>query len=137
MLTIYKTDSEKVYSAEYVFNQRLPVIKRMNSVLMPTLKAFWLRLGMGLYVHLSFGAAQLTDIKIACKLAVCLQLFSGLLFDTYGVSESDIYKVLSVNTGRLLIKLDTPLRRLMPLQASTNSGVSMNTTTELNVYLFG
>lgn len=136
MLTIYKTDSEKVYSAEYVFNQRLPVIKRMTDVLMPTLKVFgydW----DGKYVHSAFGAAQLTDVKIACKLAVCLQLFSGLLFDTYGVSESDIYKVLSVNTGRLLIKLDTPLRRLMPLQASTDSGVSINTTTELNVYLFG
>jgi hypothetical protein len=56
MLTIYKTDSEKVYSAEYVFNQRLPVIKRMTDVLMPTLEAFgydW----DGKYVHSAFGAA--------------------------------------------------------------------------------
>ena len=135
MLTIYKTDLEKVYNAEYVFNQRLPTIKRMTSVLIPTLKEFGYNWD-GKYVHSAFGTAQLTDIKIACKLAVCLQLFGGLLFDTYGVSESDIYKVLSVNTGRLLIKLDTPLRRFMPLQARTGSGVSINTTTELNVYLF-
>lgn len=47
MLTIYKTDSEKVYSAEYVFNQRLPVIKRMTDVLMPSIKKRLATIGMG------------------------------------------------------------------------------------------
>lgn len=135
MLIICKSDSERVYSAEHVFNQRIEAIKKMPEVLTATLESFGYRWD-GEYVHSVFGTAKLTDIKIACKLAVCLQLYTGLLFDTYGVSVTDLYKVLLVDTGRLLVRIDSPLRRLTPLNARTESGVLLNNTTDLNVYLF-
>lgn len=135
MLRIYKGDSTGTSSAEYVFNTRVQRVLLHKELVTPILQEFgyyWI----GDDVMSPFGKGKLTEISIACKLSVCLLLFPGLIFNTYGVAVKDIGKILKSQSGNLCCDIKTPVPYYQLISAVTAEGRPLRDTTELNLYLF-
>ena len=79
-----------------------------------------------------YGIVEAKSLSTAVKLAICMMERPSEFFNTDGVKDYSLEKILTLPTGCVEVRLDEPLKYMFELNAETELGAHINNSAELN-----
>ena len=133
MLYVYTKEYETLFDPEFMFNQKIRSLVHLTESMQQCLYTYD-RAISNKYggITTPYGDGTLRELSVACKLALCLQLYPYRLFRVYGCSESQLVKVLNESNGKLLLNSRTIFTELSTVNFFLDNTTHVTKTTEWN-----
>ena len=80
----------------------------------------------------SYGIVEAKSLSTAVKLAICMMERPSEFFNTDGVKDYSLEKILTLPIGCLEVRLDEPLKYKFDINAETELGAPIHNSAELN-----
>ena len=80
----------------------------------------------------SYGIVEAKSLSTAVKLAICMMERPSEFFNTDGVKDYSLEKILTLPIGYLEVRLDEPLKYKFDVNAETELGAPIHNSAELN-----
>lgn len=80
----------------------------------------------------SYGIVEAKSLSTAVKLAICMMERPSEFFNTDGVKDYSLEKILTLPMGCLEVRLDEPLKYKFDINAKTELGAPIHNSAELN-----
>ena len=80
----------------------------------------------------SYGIVEAKSLSTAVKLAICMMERPSEFFNTDGVKDYSLEKILTLPIGCLEVRLDEPLKYKFDINAETELGAQIHNSAELN-----
>lgn len=137
MLKVHLSEKwQPANSAESFFNTHLACFDFESNRSYTIFRMFGRNVYLGGHqVRTPYGAAHITEIPTATKLALCLVQFPSALFDGRSICAKSLEKILNLPDGNLLMGAMTSLPYYFPIQVMTDERVIFEGSTDLMIYL--
>lgn len=80
----------------------------------------------------SYGIVEAKSLSTAVKLAICMMERPSEFFNTDGVKDYSLEKILTLPMGCLEVRLNEPLKYKFDINAETELGAPIHNSAELN-----
>lgn len=136
MLTVFKEKIGEVRSPEKFFDYNMSSFdfeQEENKLVVSVMESAVVE---GDVLVTPLGKGNISDLRTATKLALCLVNYPGFLFDAKGLSVQELSKILLLPDGSLYLELKEPFQYLFQVKARTTSGIRLDSSTDVNIWYF-